>query len=181
MKFPVLLLLCTAMLVASGCVIGSYEQYVHEPTSQIPHHPGGKQVVPKKFIPAQGEFLIVPDFTSFTSSYSTQNGYLNVFTREDRSVFIISAELEIPERNFRQVILLNVATAPKQLPQNDSIWMSRLRLFVYDPSGTKNCEFGKIRGADNLILIIRVRDRDQIVEHRFPLHIVARKSVVFVT
>lgn len=176
------LLLGAALLLASGCAIVPVEQYVHEPTARILNYRRTSQpLLPRKLRPAEGEVLLVPDFASFSTSYLYQDGFLLVFTRGNRAVVIIGADLEVPETGVKQSVELNVSTKPMPLPRDRGYWGTRLRLFSNGWGETKNVDFTKISGADNLILTIRWRDGDRIVEQRFPLRRVVRKQDVWIT
>ena len=170
------------MLVVSGCVSGPVERYVHEATARIPNHLWTKkQVLPEKLRPAEGEVLLVPDFATFSVSYSGQDGFLHVFTRGNRSVVIIGADLEVSGGGVKQSVELNISTTPMQLPHDDGYWGARLRLFSDARYGIKNVDFTKISGAENLVLTVRWRDGDRIVEQRFILRRVVKNEVAFIT
>jgi hypothetical protein len=184
MKLFFHLLLGTALLLASGCAIVPVERYVHEATERIPSYRWTKQrVLPWKLRPAEGEVLLVPDFTTFSTSYPyQQTGFLHVFTRGNRSVIVIGADLEVAGTGVKQSVELNVATTPIPLPRDAGYWGARLLLFSDAKyGGIKNVDFTKISGADHLILTIRWRDGDRIVEQRFPLRRVIRKQDVWIT
>lgn len=184
MKPILVLLLGSVMLLASGCVSGLVERYVHEPTARIPSNRWTEQRVlhQKKFRPAKGEVLMAPDFSTFSSSFFPDvHSFLHVFTLGNRPVFIVSAELEVPGTGYRQTIELNVLTKPVKLVRDYGYWGAHVILFSDDGSATSNVDFSKIRGADNLILTIRWRDGDRIVEQRFPLRRVVRKETDFIT
>ena len=76
---------------------------------------------------------------------------------------------------------LNTSTTPMQLPHDDGYWGARLRLFSDARYGIKNVDFTKISGAENLILTVRWRDGDRIVEQRFILRRVVKNEVAFIT
>ncbi len=182
MKLFFHLLLGPALLLASGCVIVPIERYVHEPTAQIPNYRWAKQhVLPRELQPAEGEVLLVPDFATFSISYPTQDSFLHVFTRGNRVVVIIGADLEVPETGVKQSVELNVSTNPVPLPRDHGYWGARVRLFSNSLAESKNVDFAKISGADNLILTIRWRDGNRVVEQRFPLRRVVRKQDVWIT
>jgi hypothetical protein len=175
-------LLLGAALLASGCAIVPVERYVHEPTERIPNYRWSKQhVLPWKLRPAEGEVLLVPDFTTFSTSYPYQTGFLHVFTRGNRSVIIIGADLEVAGTGVKQSVELNVSTKPMPLPRDYGYWGTRLPLFSNGWAESKNVDFTKISGADHLILTIRWRDGDRIVEQRFLLRRVIRKQDVWIT
>jgi hypothetical protein len=171
------------MLVVSGCVSGPVERYVHEPTARIPNHLWTKKrVLPEKLRPAEGEVLLVPDFAAFSVSYpGGQDSFLHVFTRGNRSVVIIGADLEVSGSGVKQSIEVNISTTPMQLPHDDGYCGARLRLFSDARYGIKNVDFTMISGADNLVLTVRWRDGDRVVEQRFILRRVVRNEVAFIT
>jgi hypothetical protein len=170
-------------LLASGCVSALVERYEHEPTARIPSNRWMERRVlhQKKFRPAEGEVLMVPDFSAFSSAFPNPHSFLHVFTRGNRPVFIVGAELEVPETGYKQTIELNVLTKPVMLVRDHGYWGARLRLFSDDRFTTSNVEFSKIRGADNLILTIWWRDGERTIEQRFPLRRVVRKETGFIT
>jgi hypothetical protein len=172
-KLLPILVLVAALLLAPGCAIQRVERYFYQPTRSVPHASvwTKQRAIPYGLQPAEGEVLLAPDFTQFSTDYSSQESFLNIFTRGNRPVFIIDAELEVVATGFKQSITLNLMTKPGALKRDKSYWADRVPLFrdglgVY---GGKNIDFSKIKGRDELLLTVRWRDGEQIVEQRFPL------------
>lgn len=173
--------MCLAALLASGCALVPVERYYHPPMASLPDQIGRRQALPWRFIPAEGEVLLVPDFRSFSSSFSSPSSYLRVFTRDNRTVEILSAKLEAADKGVTEIITLNVSKPPVPLPNQSGVWVTGTRLFFDDGAAARNIEFDRIRGAKSLVLTVRVRDGDKIIQRQFPLRRLNRREVVFIT
>ena len=182
-KMRTLLSLVLGILVitATGCSLVSVERYVHEPTKELPNYLWSNQALPKSFIPKKGEVLMVPDFTTFSTSFAGQRSHLKVFTREKRPLTFVSATLEASESGEFQALSLSVSTDPVRLEKGEEVWVAYVTLFVDDRTPDRNCSFERFRGAAQLQLTICWRDGGDIREQRFTLKKVVRKETAWVT
>lgn len=180
MKAPLPFLLAV-LFATSGCALVPVERYVHPPTAKLSRTIDRNGQLPANDVPRPGAVLLVPDFSTFTSSFSTQYSYLRVYTRDETPVFIESAVLEAPALHVRKSLDLHAWTQPRKLWKGGEGWAGSVRLFFDEHYAPSNFDFSTVRGAAELILIIRWRDGDRTVESRFELKRKNGREVAWIT
>lgn len=170
------ILLLTVIFFLSACSFVEVQDYVHEPTQDLLEsiiHSGHQEIEG-----AEGrEFVIVPDFSTFSSSYSINKARLIIVSESANSISIKEARLLNTSSGDSKSIDLHQQYEVSSLVPGTGFYLSFVSL--WDENFVSVSSFNK---ANELELIVSYSTAgSELKTETMILKLVARKEIAWIT